>query len=289
MDRVSLIKGQSPRDAVRKSLEVISDEIRDSMASRTVVIKPNFVSSTIALASSNADQMRGILDFLRQSHAGRVIIAEASAEDTRTAFRNFAYQALLDEYDVELADLNDGPFETLHIRNRLGHTVAVRVAALLLDGGNYVVSAARLKTHDSVVVALSIKNLVMGGIHRDDKALVHQGCKMINRNIAELAGRLWPDLSVIDGIRGMEGDGPTRGSPMQSGVVISSTDALAADRVACSVMGVDFSKVGYLVHCAESGFGEADLKNIKIAGEPLRECIRPFRLHSTVETQYRWR
>lgn len=289
MSRVSLIKAKSIRDAVRRSLEALSDEIRDSMGSRRVVIKPNFVSSTVALASSHADQARGILDFLREFHPGRVVIAEASAEDTRTAFRNFGYRALLDEYDVELVDLNDGPFETLYIRSRAGEELPVRVAAMVLDRDNYVVSAARLKTHDSVVAALSIKNLVMGGIRRGDKPLVHQGCKMINLNIAELAGRLWPALSVIDGIRGMEGDGPCRGTSVQSGVVISSTDALAADRVACEVMGVDFKKVGYLVHCAERGLGEADLKRIEIAGESIQDCAMSFKLHCAVEKQYRWR
>ena len=95
-------------------------------------------------------------------------------------------------------------------------------------------------------------------------------------------------MAVIDGLEGMEGDGPTHGSPIHVGVAISSTDPLAADRVACEVMGVDFNKVGYLTYCSEKGLGESDLKRIDLQGDTIRECTRPFRLHNTVKKQYKW-
>ncbi len=131
--------------------------------------------------------------------------------------------------------------------------------------------------------------MVMGSIFVRDKALVHQGTKQININIADIAERVWPDLAVIDGFRGMEGDGPIDGSPVFAEVAISSTDPLAADRVACEVMGVDFDKVGYLYYCSKSGFGEGDMQKIEVSGHSLKECIKPFRLHSMVEEQYKWR
>lgn len=288
MPRVSIAKGTGLVDTTRRCLDAISDEIQAAVASRRVVIKPNFVSSTIALASSHVEQMRGILEHFAGYYSGKFIIAEASAENTLEAFENFGYHALVKEYGVRLVDLNVGPFEKLIIRDRAGKELPVGVASLLLDRENFVVSAARLKTHDTVVVALSIKNLVMGGIRRADKKLMHQGFRQINLNIADLAMRLWPSLSVIDGIKGMEGEGPIRGSPVDSGIVISSIDPLAADRVACEAMGVDFSKVGYLRYCAERGLGEADLQGIEVVGEKLPDCVRPFRLHSTVEKQYAW-
>jgi uncharacterized protein (DUF362 family) len=129
----------------------------------------------------------------------------------------------------------------------------------------------------------------MGSIYSKDKTLVHQGYGYTNLNLADLAGRVWPDLAVIDGLTGMEGDGPERGSPIDAGVAISGTDALAADRVACEVMGVDVKRVGYLCYCSEKRLGEADLEKINVIGEDLKRCVTPFRLHSTVEEQYEWR
>ncbi len=152
---------------------------------------------------------------------------------------------------------------------------------------SYRISAAKLKTHDAVVVTLSIKNMAMGSVLMPDKVKIHQGIKQTNLNIAKLAGLVRPDLAVIDGLEGMEGNGPCRGDPINVGVAISSTDPMAADRVACEVVGVDFSRVGYLNFCKE--LGEHDMEGLEIVGDPLRECIKPFKLHSRVEDQYRWK
>jgi uncharacterized protein (DUF362 family) len=289
MSRVALIKGEDRRDNVRRSLELIADDIKQHLSSKQPVIKPNFVSPTIQLASSHVDQIRGILDFLTSIYQGTIIIAEASCYDTREAYRNFGYLDLIREYPVELVDLNDGPFENITISGGDGRTLKLRVACLLLDSLKYIISASKMKTHDTIIVSLSVKNLAMGSIFSGDKKSVHQGIKETNRYIAGIAEQVWPDLAVIDGYEGMEGDGPSRGEAVPLGIAISSTDALAADRVGCEIMGVNLHDVGYLHYCAERGLGEADLEKIEILGERLGDCIRPFRLHRNVQEQYAWK
>lgn len=289
MPTVSIIKGKNRRDNIRRSLECISDDIQRGIIGRQVVIKPNFVSTSIQLAASHVDQVRGILDFFRGFYKGKIIIAEAACGNTRGAFKNFGYYILLSEYDVELVDLNQDNYKLIQIEDSKGNPFNVRVSSLLLDEDNYLVSAAKLKTHDTVVVTLSIKNMAMGSVLLSDKAKVHQGVKQTNLNIAELAQYVWPDLSVIDGLVGMEGNGPISGEPIHAGIAIASTEPLAADRVACEVMAIDLLKVGYLYYCAERGLGNADLSKINVIGEPIKECIMPFRLHSRVKEQYRWR
>ncbi len=286
---VSLIKGEGRRYNVRRSLELITDDIKKGLTSKQPVIKPNFVSPTIQLASSHVDQVRGILDFLTNIYEGTVIIAEASCYDTKEAYRNFGYLDLLREYPVKLVDLNDGPFDNITVSGGDGRTLNLRVAPLLLDSTKYLISAAKMKTHDTVIVSLSVKNMAMGSIFSNDKKSVHQGIGETNRFIAGIAGRVWPDLSMIDAFEGMEGNGPTHGDAVPLGLAISSTDALAADRVACEIMGVDFHRVGYLHFCAEQGLGEADLHKIEVLGERVSDCIRPFRLHRNVREQYAWK
>jgi uncharacterized protein (DUF362 family) len=286
--RVSLIKGKDRRQNIKKSLELVSGEIKDGLRKKQVIIKPNFVSTSIHLASSHVEQIRGILDFLKGFYPDTVIIAEAACDDTMDAYRNFGYLKLPEEYNVRLIDLNRGPFDEIPIKDQNDRTIYVRVASLLLNRNNYLISAAKLKTHDTVVVTLSIKNMAMGSVFAGDKKLVHQGMRQINLNISELASYAWPDLAVIDGYVGMEGDGPTHGSPIDVGIAISSTDSLAADRVACVIMDTEFSRVGYLHHCAERALGETDLEKIEIIGDSLKDCVKPFRLHRMVKEQFSW-
>lgn len=282
-----MVKGSDRRDNIRRSLDLIADEIKEAIGNRQVVVKPNFVSTSIQLAATHADHIRGILDFLGAFYKRKVIVAEAAAGNTLDGYKNFNYHELLDEYDLELVDLNRGPFETVVIEDSMGKQFNINVSSLLISPDNYRISAAMLKTHDAVVVTLSIKNMAMGSVSVSDKAKVHQGFRQTNLNIARLAGLVWPDLAVIDGLVGMEGNGPSFGDPIKVGVAISSTDPMAADRVACEVMGVEFSKVGYLHFCKE--LGEHDMERIEIVGAPLRKCIKPFKLHSTVEEQYGWK
>jgi uncharacterized protein (DUF362 family) len=89
-----------------------------------------------------------------------------------------------------MIDLNKGPFENIAIKDSENRVFPVRVSSLLLDRNNYLISAAKLKTHDTVVVTLSIKNMAMGNIFFDDKKMVHQGDKETNINIAEIANNI---------------------------------------------------------------------------------------------------
>ncbi len=289
MPKVSLVKGDDRRNNVAKSLNLIADEIKRNLHSRQIIIKPNFVSTSIQLASSHVDQIRGILDFIKGFYRGKVIIAEAACGDTVEAYRNFGYLSLLKEYDVELIDLNKGPFEKIPIIDNLNRTIHVRISRLLLDEENYVISAAKLKTHDTVIVTLSIKNLAIGSVFVSDKKLVHQGTRVTNMSIAAIAQHVWPDLSVINGLEGMEGDGPIRGKAIYTGIALSGTDSLAVDRVACEIMGVNFHNVGYLHYCSEKGLGVSDLQKIEIVGHRLSDCIKPFKLHRNVKEQLAWK
>jgi len=125
---------------------------------------------------------------------------------------------------------------------------------------------------------------------RTDKPLVHgSGIWGINYNLAALAPRLHPHLAVLDGFEGMEGNGPTRGGPVEQRVCVVSPDWLAADRVAVQLMGIDFAMVGYLNYCAEYGLGEADLARIEILGPALTEHTVKYRLPDSIDNQLRWR
>ena len=68
------------------------------------------------------------------------------------------------------------------------------------------------------------------------------GNRGLSYNLFQLAQiGVQPDLAVLDGVVGMEGNGPVRGTPIEQGVIIASTDWLAADRLGVELMGVDYN------------------------------------------------
>ncbi|HIE54204.1 MAG TPA: DUF362 domain-containing protein, partial [Chromatiaceae bacterium] len=254
-----------------------------------VLVKPNCVSSTRQLASTHVDALEAVLEAVIAHDPKRVIVGEGSAVDTEEAFRSFGYRRLLKRFDVELMDLNRDRHELLEVFARDGGTVPVRVSRTALEAIR--VSVALPKTHDTVIVTLSLKNMVMGAILKGDKWRVHQGYPAINLSLTYLGRRLRPHLGVIDGFVGMEGDGPTAGTEVPHRVALAGTDPIALDAVAAYLMGFDPGEVGYLVHAQALGLGVAELGAIEIllrgAEEP-RELVRRYRPHRTYAEQRRW-
>ena len=291
--KVSLVKGSSRYDNVYKSLEMIKDDIRAGIGNKQVVIKPNNVVVDNQLAATHVDCLAAILDVLEPIYQKPVIIAESpSDKPAEVGFENYGYKKLLKEYDVQFLDLDKDKPATFFILSKNLQPMPILVSSMMMDPNIYLISAAIMKTHDTVVATLSLKNILMGApmktkeVHYKQK--VHQGIKEINYSFSLMTQRMKPSLAIVDGFQGMEGNGPVNGEPVDTKVAVASTDFLAADRVSVEVMGIDFSTIGYLNYCADANMGVADLDKMEIMGENIDSCKMQFRLHQNVENQYKW-
>ena len=272
-----------------------------------VVIKPNNVDIATPLSATHADTIEAVLEFLKSIGKldGTVIAESAAPGATMEGFANYGYPRLAAKYGVKLVDLDQEGHAVVHVFDQRDFRPrAVRMSRLLLDPNSFIISAAKAKTHDQVVATLSLKNVIFGAPLKDqgfasrgrgragartDKPIAHGGgIRGINYNLFALAERLHPHLAVIDGYQGMEGFGPTRGTPVDHRVCVVSADWLAADRVAVELMGIDFARIGYLNYCAAAGLGEVDLQKIEIVGEPLARHIKSYRLAPNIEQQLIW-
>jgi uncharacterized protein (DUF362 family) len=314
---VSLISGSDRADMAYRALQPFAKQIKRSIGNRRVVLKPNNVLIYVPLACTHAETLEGVLEFLKSiNKINNVIIAESSASgSTLEGFDNYGYYNLLSKYPVKLVDLDNEKFETLHvIDERDFRPHLVRVSGVILNQDSYVISVARMKTHNTVGATLSLKNIVLGApikdkgftLYNEDKRfsllareskqgsisykrLLHgSGFHAINYNMAQLAQTLHPDLAVIDGFEGMEGNGPTLGTPINHRVCVAGQDWLAADRVGVELMGIDFSRIGYLNYCSQMGLGITDLNKIEITGENLKDHIKSYKLPDNFEKQGVW-
>ncbi len=302
--KVALIHGDNRRKNVYQALVAIDDQIKAGLRRKKyVVIKPNNVSVTIQLAATNADALNGILDYLEPRFRGPVVIAESSAQDTLVGFENFKYNRVAAEHrsqHVSLLDLNrEGKYVLSPIIDTNLHVISVRLAARLLDPDAYVISSAMLKTHNRVVATLSVKNMAMGApLHSvpgesrwNDKHKVHPNDREGNSNMLLNAQKLQPNwgVALIDGFEGMEGNGPSHGTPVPSHLAIASTDFVAADRVALETMSINPDWVGYLTFAGRLGLGQYDLSKIDlVGGTTIASVQKKYRLHDDIQQQLEW-
>lgn len=301
--RVSVIRGEERRKIVCDSLVAIDDQIRPVLKQKKfVVIKPNNVSTVNQLAATHADTLHGILDYLGPRFKGPVVIAESSAGDTLEGYENFGYNRLATErksQKVSLVDLNrEGKYEVIPLLSPDLHVQPVRLAARLLDPDAFVLCAAILKTHNTVVATLSIKNMTLGAPLRsapgepkwNDKRKYHGGIRQTHYNMMLTAQKMKPfwGATLIDGFEGMEGNGPASGTPVASRVAIASADYIAADRVGLEAMGIDAKWPAYLQYCWQVGLGQYDLSKIDVVGADLATVKKQYRMHRDIERELEW-
>jgi uncharacterized protein (DUF362 family) len=295
--KVCLVKGNDCRDITYQALKKIEDEVIASIGEKRILLKPNFVVTNRQLAATHVDAIRGILDFLKPHHTKQITIGEStiSREGTFSGYDNYGYLALEKEYNVKLVDLNKQPSQYRYVFGPGHRPTPIRIISTFFDPDLYIISAAKMKTHDRVVTTLSLKNVLMGAPMNDyrtnDKHLMHTEYtfsreSLLNYNLFHLAQEIYPDLGVIDGFEAMEGNGPVGGTPVDMRVAMASLDPLAMDTLATKLMGFDPTQIMYLKSMAEAGMGQGDLSKIDVLGTPPDQCQHHFKAHSRLIEPY---
>ena len=301
---VSIVKGGVRRKIVHDALEAIDHQIKPVIQRKKyVIIKVNNVSTERQLAATHADTLWGILDYLQPKYKLPVMIVESSAGDTMTGFRNFGYAKLAADQDaknVSLIDLNEeAKYQVIPLIDYDLHLQPVRLAARLMDPDAYVINAAMLKTHNTVVATLSVKNMVLGApLHQapketprwNDKRKYHTGIRQTHYNMLLTAQKLRPfwGATLLDGYEGMEGNGPSSGNPVASRIAIASTDFISADRVGVECMGINPAWPGYLNYCGQLGLGNYEIGKIDVIGEKIADVQKKYQMHADIERELLW-
>ena len=301
---VALVHGEERRKIIHDALAGIEKDVMPVLKRKKyVVIKVNNVSTVNQLAATHADAIRGILDFLAPRFKGPVVIAESSAGDTMTGYNNFGYVKIPAEYKsrkVELIDLNqEAKYELVSLLDFDLHLTPCRLGARLLDPDAYVICAACMKTHNVMIATLSVKNMTLGApLHQppgetkrwNDKRKYHAGIRQGHYNMMLTAQKMKPfwGATVIDGFEGMEGNGPSSGTPVPSRVAVASTDYIAADRVGVECMGINPEWPGSLIYCGQMGLGNWDMAKIDVQGAKIADVKKPYRLHKDIDRELEW-
>jgi len=240
-----------------------------------VLIKPNHHG---AEGFTSAAVMRAAARWAFAQDAGEVWIGDGpnwAMTDTTAYFKSTGLRAVCDETGARALNFHAGEFvvfrpESPDLPETIGFSRYVYDAEV-------VINLPVMKTHFNTLVTLGIKNL-KGCLRPIDKKTLHE--MELHSALAEVARLLRPRVTatVIDATTAYEGMGPASGTPVALGLLIASRDILAADSVACNLMGIDPQQARLIRFCAERGVGEMDLGKIEVVGENPAHHRRRFEL-----------
>ncbi|MGA2579241.1 MAG: DUF362 domain-containing protein [Bryobacteraceae bacterium] len=248
-----------------------------SLAGQTVVIKPNLVVPKPSTSGATTDPLvvQAIVDLSIAAGATQILIVEAGLPGKPSNFGPCGYTTVFQSYpQVQLVDLRTGTYVLSPVPGGGYAYQEMWVPSLVLEPNTFFISAGKLKTHADAVATLSMKNLVGLASETAYALPVSQDFprhdlhnRGIDLSIMDLNLVRPIGFAVIDGVWGMEGQGPTAGTPVATNVVLAGLNPVAVDRVGLNVMELPQNAVTYLNYAAQAGLGPADTSNVTLLGD----------------------
>ena len=245
---------------------------------KRVLLKPNLVGlDPLGVMNTHPALIAASRETFLRLGALRVLVGDGPAldRDTEAILESVRLREYLGSLTDIFVDLNTDDVECVPLPTRASRLKELYLPKTVL-GVDLVVSMPKLKTHHWAGATLSLKNMfgvVPGSCYGWPKNVLHWAG--IDRAILDINAAVRPDFAIVDGIIGMEGNGPIQGTPKDCGILIFGDDPVAVDATTCRIMGLVPEKIKY-VAAAGTLLGHVNTDKIQQVGESIEAVRSPF-------------
>jgi uncharacterized protein (DUF362 family) len=253
----------------------------DRIKGKRILLKPNVVETHPGKVHINTHPLviRGAAEAFLAMGAAAVTVAEGPGHcsDTLLLLEESGLSQVLVEDRIQFIDLNYEP--AFSVPNSGGYSFLKKLMfPYALKKTDWIVSMPKMKTHHWAGVTLSMKNMfgiLPGSYYGWPKNVLHAAG--IHRSILDIYATLKPQLAIVDGVIGMEGDGPIMGTPKYAGVLVIGENFPAVDATCARIMKIDPTKIPYLKE-SEGWLGPIRNRHIHQRGELIDTVKTEFQL-----------
>jgi uncharacterized protein (DUF362 family)/Pyruvate/2-oxoacid:ferredoxin oxidoreductase delta subunit len=258
-------------EAIHHILELLGGIGRFVEKGQTVLLKPNMLSAKEPERGITTHPMvlEAMIREVRSVKA-EVWIGDSPSgaiKGIKRYYENTGYRELADRMDVRLVNFEAEGTVVRQTEKRKYHL------AKSIFEVDVIINLPKFKTHGFTLYTGAIKN-VFGTLPGLQKANLHKRFphpKNFSSILVDLYSLVKPTLHVMDGILGMEGNGPATGDRRQTGLLLGSEDGVALDAVASHLMGFGESEIDAIRLAGDRGLGENRLEKIQILGAELKD------------------
>ena len=279
--RVAILEARSYQasleDIIRHGLHLFKLDLKG----KRIVLKPNLVEfDPKGVINTHPAVIEAAIASFRSLGARDVVVAEGPGHrrDNEYLLTASGIYDVINEHSVRYVDLNTDDVRLIKLRSSFTDLRQLYFPETLFNA-DLLVSMPKLKTHHWAGVTLSLKNMfgiVPGSIYGWPKNALHWAG--IHGSILDINSSLpIPQFAIVDGIVGMEGNGPLQGQAKQSGVLILGEDLVAVDATAARLMKIEPRKIDYL-EIADRFLGNISYEKIELVGERLERFQQDYRV-----------
>lgn len=271
------------KSAVFEALDMINARKLMTKEGLTVVLKPNLLMGKPPERAVNThpEIVRSVIHWVKQFHPLKIIVCDSAggkkAGVTEKAMQESGIEQICREEQVECT-----PFEkTERIIYKVKDPLELSEfsSSHLLKDADLIINLPKIKTHGQCTLTCCIKNM-FGTILLANKPKTHAQAATLDRftsALVDIYSVSTPELTIVDGYYGMEGQGPSSGDPVKLNLILAGFDGVALDRTVCEIIGFNPSEILYLEKAHQKGLGTVDLSQIEYVGEPIENVKRKFK------------
>lgn len=272
--------------AISKALAALEIE-RELRPGMKVVIKPNLVmaKSPSFPATTHPLVIKAVAGWLREHGITDITLAESSGGlYTAEYMKNIYHICGMRQLEPEVKLNMDFSARTVNcpdgFQNHSFHIITPICEA------DYIINICKLKTHSMTGYSGGIKNLfgVIPGLEKPQMHYRWPEIEDFSRMLLEIAQTVKPDLTIIDAIDAMEGNGPTGGSSHPLHMLLASRDVYTQDYFAAGLMGLDPMDIVMIRQAVETGL--AVPYDITLVGDPVPTDLTPFQIPDTKKLDF---
>jgi uncharacterized protein (DUF362 family) len=266
---------------LRETLQELRPDVRD----KSVLLKPNFVEPDVeGIINTHPLVIRAAREAFLRLGAKTVVVAEGPGHerDTEGILEVLRLRDYLGPLERSFVDLNTDEVSEVATRTRASKLKSLFLPKTVL-AADFVVSIPKMKTHHWVGATLALKNMfgiVPGNCYGWPKNLLHWAG--ISKSILDINSTVRPDFAIVDGIVGMEGNGPIQGTSKASGVLVAGEDPVAVDATCARIMGLVPERIDYLKRSALL-LGNMQEERIDQLGESIASTCTQFKMLPTFQ------
>jgi uncharacterized protein (DUF362 family)/Pyruvate/2-oxoacid:ferredoxin oxidoreductase delta subunit len=216
---------------------------------QTILLKPNMLGAhhPDKAVTTHPLIIEALIRIL-QAKGKTIIVGDSPGGTVKVAFvwKVCGYEDVCLRYDVPLVDFSKEKVSMY----TMAETSQNIYYSQVVDSVDAIINLAKMKTHSMMLYTGAVKNLygAIPGLHKAELHMLYPNPPAFSEVLVSLYNQIKPKivLNVIDGIIGMDGEGPSAGKPYPFGVIISSTCAPATDYLAATMMGLDIKQLPHI-------------------------------------------
>lgn len=240
-----------------------------------VLLKPNLLTSkdTEKACTTHPEFIRAVIKIIKKTGAHICLGDSPAFHSIQKVLKVSGIKKVCDEEKVPIVVFK----EIKEIKNKDAFFVKSFHIAREVFQFNKIINLPKLKNHSLVQVTIALKNIfgVIPGLRKAQYHLRFPDPYLFSKMIIDLNMTIKPTLSIVDGIIGMEGEGPLSGTPRKVNVIVAGADSVSVDYICSQILGYNPLKILAINAAKEADFGGYSLDKINIKGDNLSNLQIP--------------